>query len=58
MIIIFTKCHLTNLVTFESLQTENFNEYAKLSKEYSDMKHVVEKAREFLKFQNYISFYT
>ena len=34
------------------MNSENFNEYAKLSKEYSDMKPVVEKAREFLKFQN------
>ena len=35
-----------------SLGTENYDEYAKLSKEYSDLKPLVEKSREFLKFQN------
>ncbi len=39
-------------VKLNNMNSENFNEYAKLSKEYSDMKPVVQKASEFLKFQN------
>ena len=35
-----------------SLGTENYDEYAKLSKEYSDLKPLVEKSREFLKLRN------
>ncbi len=47
------------LETFKNLEkklnnmdSQDFNEYAKLSKEYSDMKPVVEKSREFIKLQN------
>ncbi len=39
-------------VKLNNMNNKNFNEYAKLSKEYSDLKPVVEKSREFLKFQN------
>ena len=35
-----------------SLGNENYDEYAKLSKEYSDLKPLVEKSREFLKLRN------
>tara|TARA_B100000900_G_scaffold106222_1_gene88235 strand:+ start:1018 stop:2079 length:1062 start_codon:yes stop_codon:yes gene_type:complete len=35
-----------------NMNNENFNEYAKLSKEYSDMKPIVEKSSEFIKLQN------
>ena len=47
------------LETFKDLETklnnmnsQDFNEYAKLSKEYSNMKPVVEKSSEFIKLQN------
>ena len=35
-----------------SMGSENYEEYAKLSKEYSDLKPLVEKSREFLKLRN------
>ena len=35
-----------------SMGSENYDEYAKLSKEYSDLKPLVEKSREFLKLRN------
>ena len=34
-----------------SLGNENYDEYAKLSKEYSDLKPLVEKSKEFLKLK-------
>ena len=34
------------------MNSQDFNEYAKLSKEYSNMKPVVEKSSEFIKLQN------
>ena len=36
-------------IKLSSLGSENYDEYAKLSKEYSDLKPLVEKSREFLK---------
>ncbi len=35
-----------------NMNSQDFNEYAKLSKEYSDMKPLVEKSSEFIKLQN------
>ncbi len=35
-----------------NIGNEDYNEYAKLSKEYSDLKPLVEKSKEFLKFQD------
>ena len=39
-------------IKLSSLGSENYDEYAKLSKEYSDLKPLVEKSREFLKLRN------
>tara|TARA_X000000950_G_C13904884_1_gene656385 strand:- start:1136 stop:2197 length:1062 start_codon:yes stop_codon:yes gene_type:complete len=39
-------------IKLSSLGSENYEEYAKLSKEYSDLKPLVEKSREFLKLRN------
>ncbi len=38
-----------------NMSSDNFNEYAKLSKEYSDLKPLVVKSKEFLKLQNELS---
>ncbi len=43
----------TNLETkLNNINNQDFTEYAKLSKEYSDMKPIVEKSSEFVKLQN------
>ena len=38
-----------------SMGSDNYSEYAKLSKEYSDLKPIVEKSKEYMKFQNELS---
>ena len=38
-----------------NMSSDNFSEYAKLSKEYSDLKPLVVKSKEFLKLQNELS---
>ncbi len=47
---------LDNFLTIEkklsNISNENFDEYAKLSKEYSDLKPLVEKSKEFLKLKD------
>ena len=47
---------LDNYLTIENklsnISNENFDEYAKLSKEYSDLKPLVEKSKEFLKLKD------
>ena len=37
-------------IKLSNVNTDNFDQYAKLSKEYSDLKPLAEKSKEFLKF--------
>ena len=50
---------LANFLNLEkqlsNMSSDNFNEYAKLSKEYSDLKPLAVKSKEFLKLQNELS---